>query len=149
MRRLKSSIWAEVVLWVLLFLLAFVLRTTDLRSTGRVWLRRSVAFQTAIQDRDWASTFQRRHPGVTTMALGAGSLWLYDQLEDTPAEAVYTWAIPPETTDDRADEIVSTMAVAFAISFFLCAIGWVLKQIGGWRLGLTGFGLLVISPYYL
>src|SRR5688572_3806130 len=51
----------------------------------RSWLTRSGNFYLALASGDWAATFQRYHPGVTTMWLGMlGFLWQYP---DYPADA--------------------------------------------------------------
>ena len=41
----------------------------------QLWLTRSANFYEALSRRDYAATFQREHPGVTTMWAGAAGFW--------------------------------------------------------------------------
>src|SRR5687768_9580414 len=104
MRDFKSSVRAQSFLWLGVFIIALLLRTANLTNTGALWVTRAESFYTALQQGDWASTYQRRHPGVTTMAIGTASFWTYEQLENTPAVNLITWSVPPGSTPERIRE---------------------------------------------
>ncbi len=65
----------ERALLLLLLAVSLALRLTGLSvfvtSDEDRWYFRSVAFEEALQQHDWASTYQSGHPGVLTMWLGA------------------------------------------------------------------------------
>ena len=69
MKRPRNSVL--ILLAVLLFLVSFAVRARHPLSRPPQWYLRSLAFEDAIRDHDWEETFQRYHPGVTTMVLGA------------------------------------------------------------------------------
>jgi 4-amino-4-deoxy-L-arabinose transferase-like glycosyltransferase len=149
MRDLKSSVWAQILLWLGIFIIALLLRTARLTNTGALWVTRAESFYAALQQGDWASTYQRRHPGVTTMAIGAASFWAYEQLDSTPAANLLLWSVPPDTSAERIREVLPVTGIALISSLLLVAIGLTLKKLGGWHLALIGTGLLVLSPYLL
>ena len=81
--------WRAVVLSLTLALVLWLPRGLALDHfvavDERSWLTRSGNFYLALSQGDWAATFQRYHPGVTTMWLGMlGFLWRYP---DYPADA--------------------------------------------------------------
>ncbi len=80
-QRLFLSVMLAVMLWLPRGLQLDHFVAVDERS----WLTRSGNFYLALTNGDWAATFQRYHPGVTTMWLGMlGFLWQYP---DYPADA--------------------------------------------------------------
>jgi hypothetical protein len=149
MKPFKSTGWRHIALWALVFAVTFALRTSSVGVTGTLWFRRSHHFLEAVREGDWANTYQRRHPGVITMAIGAGSLALYQTNMDTPSHALIAWAIPPEASTIRAESIAIVIGIALVNALLVVSIGLALKKLSSVRLALIGTGLLIFSPYYL
>lgn len=122
----------------------------------RSWLTRSGNFYLALATGDWASTFQRYHPGVTTMWLGMlGFLWQYP---DYPAEAagqissmstgiedfLVTHNHPPMEVLAAGRAFVVLATVLLLVLAFWLAIdlfGWLPALIGMLLVGLEPMGL--------
>ncbi len=80
----RFSIWVFFSYFVIL-VIALFFRTCDLGQFITVdesdfWIQRSVTWLHAIQELRWADTAISPHPGVTTMWLGVGGLFLRDNL---------------------------------------------------------------------
>ena len=143
----RMSVWARIAIWLGLFVVAFLLRTTQLGLPGSaLWIARSQSFLQAVETRHWEETFQSRHPGVMTMAVGAASLWLHDQ---PFTHNLIDLGIPPDANQARTTQLVITYGQALVMSLLLVAIGLALQRMGGWLMGVVGFVLLAFSPYYL
>jgi hypothetical protein len=132
-----------------LFVLAFVLRAYHPISPPPQWHERSLLFQIALTHHRWNDTYQSRHPGVTTVTVGAVTLWVYSAVEGTPAERLFSWAVPPYTTPYGREMAAGVLGLAFTIATLLVAIALALRRLGGWPLALTATGLLVFAPFYM
>lgn len=143
----RAPIWAKIAIWFGLFVVAFLLRTTQIGLPGSaLWIARSQSFLQAIETRNWEGTYQSRHPGAVTMAVGAASLWIHDQ---PVTHNLIELGIPPDANQQRTIQLVITYGLALVLSLLLVAIGLALQRMGGWLMGVVGFGLLAFSPYYL
>lgn len=82
-KKLQSRrIWCDVFTLAILFAAIWVPRVSVLNQFVTVdeykWAIRSANFYFALGERDFANTYQREHPGVTTMWAGTtGLLWLF------------------------------------------------------------------------
>ncbi len=69
-----GRLWREMGILLFLFLSAWIPRILALNAfvtvDERKWLNRSANFYVALTNLDWASTFQKEHPGVTVQWLG-------------------------------------------------------------------------------
>ncbi len=122
----------------------------------RSWLTRSANFYLALTQGHLAATFQRYHPGVTTMWLGmAGFLWRYP---DYPAQAAGQVTDMSEGIEDflRAHhhppmEMLAagrTFVVLFTVLVLLGAF-WVTADLLGLLPALAGFLLIAFEPFLL
>lgn len=59
------------------------------------WLTRSQIFLDALRAGDYDNTYQRYHPGVTTMWLGAAGMWAHEKLlaAGGPTDRAFFWAV--------------------------------------------------------
>ncbi len=162
-RRVSASRLSELLLLALILGLAGAVRLDRLdrfiASDELRWTCRSINFHTALEERDWASTFQVGHPGVVTMWLGSAGL---------PLEQVGEWRELCRATDGGKDlsmlddvgmeGVLQTMApLLFAArrgvavgSLLLLALIYVLMR---WGIGLkavpalSGLAVLSLDPF--
>jgi hypothetical protein len=119
----------------------------------RSWLTRSANFYLALHQRDWAATFQRYHPGVTTMWLGAaGFLWRYPAYADEAAGPIEDMSVGVEGfLRSRGHEPLELLAagrslVVLAIVLILLLAFWLAVDLVGVLPALAGFLLLAFDP---
>ena len=118
----------------------------------RSWLTRSGNFYLALTTGDLAATFQRYHPGVTTMWLGVvGFLWQYPDYPSDITGQITSMA-------DGRDRIVAyghapmeILAAArslmvLAIVLLLLLAFWIAADLFGWLAALTGILLVGFEP---
>jgi hypothetical protein len=85
--------WLEALATVLVAIAIWIPRATTLDRPVTVdesrWATRAANFYSALSSRDFANTFQKEHPGVTTMWAGsAGGLWRFPGYRRTNAGQV-------------------------------------------------------------
>lgn len=85
--------WLEVLAFLIVVMALWLPRVASLDRFVTIdennWVPRSVRFYAALVQGDYAATFLREHPGVTTMWAGTGGvLWKTLPLEDTTAELI-------------------------------------------------------------
>ncbi|MGD2145035.1 MAG: hypothetical protein PVF54_11205, partial [Anaerolineae bacterium] len=71
-----------------MFLLALAVRLSLPASKYTVWYERSAHFWNALNRGDLAGTYQRHHPGVTTMWIAGSGMRLWAALHDWPASDI-------------------------------------------------------------
>ncbi len=133
---------------IALYLIAFLIRAYQPVERPRQWHRRSRAFVEAVAGQDWASTYQSRHPGFTVMAIGGGSLALFEATRGTAAGALFDWAARPDATRTGREISASILGLALVIAGLIVLNTRLLVRLGGWPLGLTAGGLMAFSPFY-
>lgn len=139
----------SVGLLVAIFLVSFGVRAYRPLSRTYHWFYRSSVFNAALDKGAWATTYQSPHPGLTTMAIGGTTLRLYRAVSDTPAEALFSWAIPPYATRRGRGVAAGVVGLSLVIAGLIVANALALRKLGGWSLALGGAGLLAFSPFYL
>ncbi len=134
---------------LLLFLLAFVPRAHAPVSRPIVWSDRAFHFANAVLRRDWADTYRRYHPGVTTMWLSGFSLrWFAHANGDLTAEQMLgTEPVQPGTLDDAVAAGVLPLAAAIAAAIALTYP--LLRQRAGTTVALAGTVFLALDPFHL
>lgn len=111
----------------------------------RSWLTRSGNFYLALSQGDWGATFQRYHPGVTTMWLGmAGFLAAYPGY---PADAVGQIDSMSEGVEDflKARDHPPMQMLAAGRSMVVLAIVGLLLLAYGLAAGLIGRGAALVG----
>ena len=122
----------------------------------RSWLTRSANFYLALSQGDLPGTFQRYHPGVTTMWLGmAGFLWRYPDYAATATTQIGDMSEgvegflrahghqPLELLAAGRTFVVLAETVALLVAF------WIAVGLVGTLPALAGFLLLAFDPFAL
>lgn len=141
--------WIKTLLLAAIFVASFFMRAYHPVSRPDQWYVRGNAFVHAIQEQDWASTYQQYHPGVTTMAIAGYTMSLYDEVRDTPAAALFEWTSAPFTTSYGTRTAIGIMGLALAFAVLILLTTLVLEKLAGTAVGLTAGGLLTFSPFFL
>jgi hypothetical protein len=136
------------VFLVLLFVLAFVPRVLYPVSRPMQWYVRSVRFWEALDSGDLAGTYQRYHPGVSTMWIAGLGLRMYARVAGLSSGDLL---VPPVGESGiRYFPIVAGVApLAAAISLCICLSTHLVSRLMGRRTGLLTGALLALDPYYL
>lgn len=122
----------------------------------RKWLARSGNFYQALSQGDFASTFQREHPGVTVMWAGtAGFLWKYPAYADE-APGQFGWKYeeiepflhqqgydPLELLETGRLFVVVGITIVLGVSFLLAV-----RLLGFWPAAI-GFVLIAFDPFHV
>jgi len=130
------------------FLLALLPRLIYPVSWPMQWYERSVRFWDALLAGDLAGTYQRSHPGVTTMWIAGLGLrvyaaahgWSGGELLDPPLTSLGIRHYPIEA---------GVAALSVIISLCICLAYVLLARLLGWRVGIAGGCLLALDPFYL
>lgn len=120
------------------------------------WLTRSGNFFYALNQGNWAGTFQRHHPGVTTTWAGvAGFLTTYPEYaQDAPGHFGWlTEEIEPFLRAQGVDPVsvlaASRMYVVLIITVTLLVALWLATRLLGLWATLSGFALVAFDPFHL
>jgi hypothetical protein len=151
-------LWLEVLTFVLLFSAVCVPRAIALDRLVTVdenrWATRSANFFAALDQRDFVHTFQREHPGVTTMWAGsAGILWRfpdyrlvhrgqvdvdeYRRIVEKNAHTLLELLVAGRFFMVLANTIVLVLGFAFA------------RRLLGYLPALAGFLLIAFDPFHV
>jgi 4-amino-4-deoxy-L-arabinose transferase-like glycosyltransferase len=151
MRRyaLSRSRWARNGLLTGLFILAVTPRAYQPPPEPTVWFERIETFNAALDQRDWAATYQAPHPGLTTMTVGGLALRLYNALSNKPAKLLFSWAVQPSANNYVRQTGACVLGMSVALAGLIVAITIVLRKLAGWPLAMTTAGLMIFEPFYL
>jgi hypothetical protein len=133
---------------VVIVLLALIPRVIYPVSRPLEWYERSVRFWDALQVGDLAGTYQRYHPGVTTMWVAGLGLRVYAAVQGWSAADLLD---PPQSSVDYHPYPVGAGVAALGVAIALC-IGLayaLLVRLLGWRAGFFGGCLLALDPFHL
>lgn len=148
----------EILLVIVLFGLALFARLPGLDRFATAdepyWVVRSANFYYAIGQRDFAATFQREHPGVTTMWAGTfGMLWAFPEYRGTGVgqididthESVFAEFGHPAVEVLAAGRLFVVLGIlgALALSYLYA------RRLFGVPAALASFALLLLDPFYI
>ena len=133
----------------LIFLAAFTARVVDPVSRPVVWGDRAYHFSNAVLAADWATTYQRYHPGVTLMWLSGGALQFYSWLQGglTPDEMLGVTQTAPGVLSGSVDAAVFPLALVIAVA--IAVIFRLVARLLDRRVALVGALLLAFSPFHV
>jgi len=133
---------------IALFAIAFVPRALHPVSWPMQWYTRAIGFWDGILARDWTQTFQRYHPGVTTMWLCGAGLRLFAWGQGLSSEEII--GIAP-TKPGVIDSAVSAgvLPAAIFISSTIVASYLILRRLVGGRTAAVAALLIALDPLYL
>ena len=139
------------LLWLALlviFVLALLPRLLYPVTWPLQWYTRSVAFYDALAEGNLADTFQKLHPGVTTMWVAGFGLRIFAAVNDwTPADLMSP-PVSPEGIRDFPEE-AGVAALAVVISLGIVLATFLLVKLWGLRAGVVGGALLALDPFML
>ena len=140
---------------VIIIIVALVPRLLDLNAflaqDEFLWLDRSRNFLLALQNHDWAKTFQTGHPAVTTMWSGSLGLWLYGFRHDLIQSGTFGPFLRGLSWNHHYLELLTylRLPVAVVTSLGIGGVAYLLTRLFDHRVGLIGGGLLALDPWYL
>ncbi|MGD2145320.1 MAG: glycosyltransferase family 39 protein [Anaerolineae bacterium] len=112
------------------------------------WYTRAIAFGDAVLSGDWSHTYQRYHPGVTTMWLCGAGLRLFSWLHGVSSE-VLTGVVPAKPGVIHSAVSAGVLPAAFAISSSIVLAYIVLRRLLGGKTAVAAAVLMALDPFYL
>ena len=132
----------------LIFLVAFFPRAIYPVSRPMQWYSRAVRFWDALLAQDWAGTYQRYHPGVTTMWLSGAGLKLFAWQRGLSSEQLLGFAPSmPGTMNDAVTAGVIPLAVVVALCIALSYS--LISRIADRKVAFAGSCLLALDPFFI
>jgi len=149
MKHMWDSRWLQRwAMPILVFVLALLPRAIYPVSRPMQWYSRAIRFGDAVLARDWAETYQRYHPGVTTMWLsGIGLKLLGWQRGLSSGQLLGLAPAQPGTLTDGVT--AGVIPLAFVIALCIALTYPLLSRIVGRKTALTGSCLLALDPFYI
>jgi hypothetical protein len=149
MQNLNPSRWLHR--WAIpasIFWLAFLPRAIYPVSRTLLWYERALLFGDALLAGDWAGTYQRYHPGVTTMWLSGASLKLFARLRGLSPEQM--WGSVP-TKPGMLNDAIAAGVLPLALVVALCiALSYpLIRRLVDKKVALAGSLLLALDPFHL
>lgn len=136
------------VIFILIFLLAFLPRAIHPISWPMQWYERSIHFSDAVLKGDWAGTFERHHPGVTTCWLSGFGLQAFACLRGlTSAQLLGAEPAPPAVVTQAM--VAGVLPLAFTIALCIALSYFTIRRLTGPRVALAAAGLLALDPFYI
>ena len=131
-----------------LLLLAIVPRLFDPISRPEQWYMRAIHFMDALAQGNWAETYQRYHPGVTTMWLAGIGIKLYGRFNHLSSEQLL-WMEPvkPGVRYEAMTAGVIPLVLFTALGILLAYL--LLRKLAGRRIALAAGVFLALDPFLL
>lgn len=158
--RSRRQLLGDILLFFAVLIATGLPRSLDLDRFAtpdeRLWLARSANFYFALGQLDFASTFQREHPGVTTMWAGtAGFLWRYPQYRGSGLGQLEFAAL--ERYFDNNELGVSAldllaagrMVMVWGNTLILALAFLYARRLLGTFPALLGFFLIALDPFHI
>ncbi|MEA3376712.1 MAG: phospholipid carrier-dependent glycosyltransferase [Chloroflexota bacterium] len=141
----QKRFWFGVVA---IFLLALSVRLSRPASKYTVWYERSAQFWDALLNRDWAGTYQRHHPGVTTMWIAGSGMRLYLAAQGQPASKMRD--LPSDLPSPQGPAVRAGVAV-IGLVVALCVVGAyvLLSRMSGWKMAFVAGWLMALDPFHI
>lgn len=138
-----------VLLYIALFLLAFLPRAIYPVSRPNQWYWRPLFFYRSLKDLDFKSTYQSEHPGVTFMWLAGPAEIAYKIIHQYP-EYIPSDNIPPYLVKIPAEAIQwGIIPIVGAISLGICFIFFLLKKLFSFPLAILATLFIALDPFSL
>ena len=145
---MRTRRFARLAAPILIFLLAFVPRAIYPVSRPMQWYNRAVRFGDAVLAQDWAGTYERYHPGVTTMWLSGIGIKVFSWGKGLSSEQLLGAApTKPGVLNGAVAAGVVPLALVIALSIVLSYT--LLNRIAGPKVALVGGCLLALDPFYI
>lgn len=144
-QRQKFLFWCGLVA---VFLLALLPRLFYPASRYLVWYDRSIRFWDALLEGDLSGTFQRSHPGVTTMWIAGFGLRVSMAIHGWSSDDLFN--LPPMLSGPQgppAQAGVAALSVVIAVCIVLIYI--LLVRLKNWPLAFVAGCLLALDPFHI
>jgi 4-amino-4-deoxy-L-arabinose transferase-like glycosyltransferase len=144
-RRRSYMFWGGLVI---VFVLALMPRLFYPSSRYMVWYDRSVHFWDALMTGRFGDTYQRHHPGVTTMWIAGFGLRLYVAAQGWSSDALVD--LPPAMLSPQGEPAQAATAVlGFSIATCVILVYVLLVRMIGWSIAFCAGCLLALDPFYI
>jgi 4-amino-4-deoxy-L-arabinose transferase-like glycosyltransferase len=132
---------------LLIFVVALMPRIVYPVSRPLVWSDRAFHFGNAILERDWATTYQRYHPGVTLMWLAGAGLQLFSRQQGGLTADQLLGIAPTKPGTLTASVSAAIIPLGLAIAFCIALSYPLLRRLAGRRVGLVASLLVALDPF--
>jgi len=144
-RTRSRAIWLGLIVILVVALLPRLIHPV---SRPLEWYLRSVQFWNALEEGDLRGTYQRYHPGVSTMWIAGFGLRVYAWTHGWSGEDLLE---PPQATGDYrpypVEAGVAALSVAITLGIGLSYL--LLVRLVNWRVGAVAGILLALDPFYI
>ncbi|MGD2049703.1 MAG: glycosyltransferase family 39 protein [Chloroflexota bacterium] len=156
LRLSEVVIWLQNARWLhrwgipfSIFLLAFLVRAIYPISRPIVWSDRAIHFANAILEQDWATTYQRYHPGVSLMWLTGTGLQIISKLQGGITSNQLLGTEPARPGVMTQSVIAGVIPLALAIAFCIALTYPLLSRLAGRTIALVAAVFLVFDPFFI
>jgi hypothetical protein len=133
---------------VAILLLALSVRVSLPASKYTIWYERSVNFWEALLRGDWGGTYQRHHPGVSTMWIAGASIRLYMAAQGLSTSDMLH--LPRELSGPQGPAVwVGAATLGVVIAIIVVAVYVLLCRIASWRVAFVAGCLLALDPFHI
>jgi 4-amino-4-deoxy-L-arabinose transferase-like glycosyltransferase len=133
---------------IVIFLLALSVRLSRPASKYTVWYERSAQFWDALLRGDWAGTYQRHHPGVTTMWIAGSGMRLYLAAQGQPASEMRD--LPSNLSSPQGPAVrAGVAAIGLVLALSIAASYVLLFRMDGWKMAFVAGWLLALDPFHV
>lgn len=153
---------SEVVLWIQnarwlhrwgiplsIFMLAFLVRAIYPISRPIVWSDRAYHFANAILEQDWATTYQRYHPGVSLMWLAGTGLQVLSRIQGGVTSNQLLGIEPARPGIMTQSVVAGVIPLALAIAFCIALTYPLLSRLASRTIALVAAVFLVFDPFFI
>ncbi len=153
---MKHNSWLQNAHWLhrwgiplSIFLVAFLLRAIYPVSRPIVWSDRAFHFGNAVLEQDWATTYQRYHPGVSLMWLTGTGLQIFSRLQGglTPDQMLGVEPTKPGTLTQSV--VAGVIPLALTIAFCIALTYPLLSRLAGRTIAFVAAVFLVFDPFFI
>jgi 4-amino-4-deoxy-L-arabinose transferase-like glycosyltransferase len=134
---------------LLIFVIALVPRIVYPVSRPVNWSDRAFHFSNAILERDWGTTYQRYHPGVTLMWLAGAGLQLFSRQQGGLTGDQLLGIAPTKPGTLTASVSAAIIPLGLAIAFCIALSYPLLCRLAGRRVGLVASLLVALDPFHI
>jgi hypothetical protein len=153
---MKQNTWLQNARWLhrwviplSIFMVAFLIRAIYPVSRPIVWSDRAIYFFNAILEGDWATTYQRYHPGVSLMWLTGAGLEIFSRLQGGVTTNQLLGIEPARPGVMSQSVVAGVIPLALAIAFCIALTYPLLSRLAGRTIAFVAAVFLVFDPFFI
>ena len=153
---MKHNSWLQNARWLhrwgiplSLFIVAFLLRAIYPVSRPIVWSDRAFHFGNAVLEQDWATTYQRYHPGVSLMWLTGTGLQIFSRLQGGLTSNQLLGIEPVKPGILTQSVVAGVIPLALAIAFCIALTYPLMSRLAGRTIAFVAAVFLVFDPFFI